>query len=93
MHKTKSYLYVTSVCVSEHAPMVSVNKNVYVSVYSSADVKIYAPDRGTLSYTVSAPLGRIEHYTICCSYSQSLQYSFLVPPGTHHCWVDRGVKI
>ena len=24
------------------------------------------------------------------SYSQSLQLNFFVPPGTHHCWVDRG---
>ena len=30
---------------------------------------------------------------LCCSYSQSLQFSFLVPPGTHHCWVDRGSVI
>ena len=29
----------------------------------------------------------------CCSYSQSLQFSFLVSPGTHHCWVDRGSVI
>ena len=25
----------------------------------------------------------------CLSYSQSLQWSFLVPPGIHHCWVGR----
>ena len=24
-----------------------------------------------------------------CSYSQSFQFSFLAPPGTRHCWVDR----
>ena len=27
---------------------------------------------------------------LCCSYSQLLRFSFLIPPGTHHCWVDRG---
>ena len=42
-------------------------KNVNVSVYSlksplsSADFTIYAPGIGTLSYTVSSPLGRIQH--------------------------------
>ena len=41
--------------------------NVNVSVYSlksplsSADFTIYAPGIGTLSYTVSSPLGRIQH--------------------------------
>ena len=47
---------------------VNVNqKNVNVSVYSlksplsSADFTIYAPGIGTLSYTVSSPLGRIQH--------------------------------
>ena len=41
--------------------------NVNVSVYSlksplsSADFAIYAPGIGTLSYTVSSPLGRIQH--------------------------------
>ena len=42
-------------------------KRVNVSVYSlksplsSADFTIYAPGIGTLSYTVSSPLGRIQH--------------------------------
>ena len=26
----------------------------------------------------------------CCSYNQSLQFSFLVPLGTHHCYMGRG---
>ena len=45
----------------------NVNVNVNVSVYSlksplsSADFTIYAPGIGTLSYTVSSPLGRIQH--------------------------------
>ena len=34
--------------------------------------------------------GEFSICALCCSYSQSLQFSFLVPPGTHHCWVDRG---
>ena len=44
-----------------------INVNVNVSVYSvksplsSADFTIYAPGTGTLSYTVSSPLGRIQH--------------------------------
>ena len=43
------------------------NVNVNVSVYSlksplsSADFTIYAPGIGTLSYTVSSPVGRIQH--------------------------------
>ena len=46
---------------------VDFNVNVNVSVYclksplSSADFTIYAPGIGTLSYTVSSPLGRIQH--------------------------------
>ena len=77
-----------------------VNVNVNVSVYSlksplsSADFTIYAPGIGTLSYTVSSPLGENSAFApLCCSYSQSLQFSFLVPPGTHHCWLDRGSVI
>ena len=43
-----------------------------------------------LSLTQSRLLwGEFSICTLCCSYSQSLQFSFLVPPGTHHCWVDR----
>ena len=37
--------------------------------------------------------GEFSICALCCSYSQSLQFSFLVPPGTHHCWVDRGSVI
>ena len=49
------------------AVAVILNVNVNVSVYSlksplsSADFTIYAPGIGTLSYTVSSPLGRIQH--------------------------------
>ena len=28
-------------------------------------------------------------YALCCSYSQSIQFSCLLPPGTHHRWGDR----
>ena len=44
-----------------------VNININMSVYSlksplsSADFTIYAPGIGTLSYTISSPLGRIQH--------------------------------
>ena len=59
---------------------------------SSSDLTIYTPGIGTLNYTVSSPLGRIQHLRtlVQLGYSQSLQFSFLVPPGTYHCWVDRG---
>ena len=37
--------------------------------------------------------GEFRFCALCCSYSQSLQFIFLVPPGTHHCWVDRSSVI
>ena len=46
-------------------------------------------------YTVSSPLGRIQHLRTLLQlymYSQSLQFNFLVPPGAHHCWVVRGLS-
>ena len=74
-----------------------VNVNVNVHVYSpdipvgSADCTIYTPGIGTHSFTVSSPLGRIQHLSTLQQYiANSLQFSFLVPPGTHYCWVDRG---
>ena len=73
-----------------------ININVNVHVYStdipvgSADCTIYTPGIGTYSFTVSSPLGRIQHLHTLLQLSQSLQFNFLVPPGTHHCWVDRG---
>ena len=58
---------------------------------SSVDFTIYTPGIGTLSYTASSPIwGEFSICALCCSYSQSLQLSFLVPLVTHHCWVDRG---
>ena len=38
-------------------------------------------------------LGEFNICALCFSYSQSLQFSFLVQLGTHHCWVDRGSMI
>ena len=60
---------------------------------SSADftlmIMIYTPGIGTLSYTVSSALRRIQH--IFCSYYQSECYNFhSTTPGTHHHWVGRG---
>ena len=55
----------------------------------SVDCTIYTTGIGTHLFTVSSPLGRIQHCTLCCSCSHSLQFSFLVPSGTHHCWVGR----
>ena len=48
-----------------HTRLLHINVNVSVyslkSPLSSADFTIYAPGIGTLSYTVSSPLGRIQH--------------------------------
>ena len=33
--------------------------------------------------------GEFSIWALCCNYSQSLQFSFRVPPSTHYCWVDR----
>ena len=33
--------------------------------------------------------GEFSICALCSSNSGSLQFSFLVPPGTHHCWVNR----
>ena len=60
------------------------------SPLSSADLTIYAPGIGTLSYTVSSPLGRIQHLPFAAAIANHYNLAFLVPPGTHHCWVDRG---
>ena len=74
----------------------NVKINVNVSVYSlkspssSADLQ-FMPLVLELSLILFHLLW--EEFSICalcCSYSQSLQFSFLVPPGTHYCWVDRG---
>ena len=89
-----------SIINNVHCNKRKTNVNVNVSVYSlksplsAADFTIYAPGIVTLSYTVSSPLGRIQHsHTLLQLYSQSLQFSFLIPSGTHHCWVDRGSVI
>ena len=73
-----------------------VNVNVHVSVYSlksplsSADLQ-FTPLVLELFLMQSHLLwGEFSICALCCSYSQSLQLSFLVPPGTHHSWVDRG---
>ena len=51
---------------------------------TSADFTIYTPSIGTLFYTVSSPLGRIQGIFCSSCHSQFLQFSF------HHYWVDRG---
>ena len=50
---------------------------------------IYIPEIGTHSFT-HLIWENFSICTFCRSYNQSLQCSFLVPPATHHCWVDRG---
>ena len=42
-------------------------------------------------YMVSSPLGRIHHVSVANAIHNS-PFIF-VPPGTHHCWVDRGGMI
>ena len=70
--------------------------NVNVSVYnlksplSSADFTVYALVLELFLIQSHLLWGEFSICALCCSYSQSLQFSFLVPPGTHHCWVDRG---
>ena len=62
---------------------------------SSADFTIFTPLLLELSYTVWYPLywGKFSICALRCSYSKSLQFSFLIPSGTHHCCVDRGSVI
>ena len=67
MYNTVKSLTGTPMGTTQSIPLIEVNVNVNVSVYSlksplsSADFTIYAPGIGTLSYTVSSPLGRIQH--------------------------------
>ena len=76
-----------------------VNVNVNVSFYSlksplsSADFTIYTLVMELFLIQSHLLWGEFSICALCCSYSQSLQFSFLVPPGTHHCWVDRGSVI
>ena len=78
-----------------------INVNLYwwfIVCYSLSwvqQVSQFTPVVVELSYIASFRLGRIQQLCtlMCCSYSQSLQFSFFFPPGTHHCWVDRGGMI
>ena len=54
---------------------------------------IYTPGIGTLFYSLMSSGENSAFTHFCCSYSQSLQFRFLVPPATHHCWLDRGSMI
>ena len=54
-----------------------------ISPLSPAEFTIYTSGIGTLSYTDLLWWVFIV-CTLCCSYSQSLQLSYFVPPGTHH---------
>ena len=57
---------------------------------SSTDFTIYTPGIDTHSYMVSSPLGKIP-CIFCISYIHNSP--FVIPPGTHHCWVNRGGTI
>ena len=76
--------------------MYIINENVNVSVYSLKSHSVQQTSQFTplvleLFLTESHLLwGEFSICALSCSYSQSLQFSFLVPPATHHCWVDRG---
>ena len=65
--------------------LLNVNMHAYV-----LDVSVRSADCTICTFFYSSPpLGRIQR--VLCSCSQSLQFSFFpVPPGTHHCYVDRG---
>ena len=52
---------------------------------SSADFPIFTPGIGNLSYAVSS-----REFSAFSAANAIHNSAFLVPPGTHHCWVDRG---
>ena len=69
----------------------NINVNVNVHVYSldipvgSADCTIYTPGIGTHSFTVSSPLGRIQHlrtFAAAIANHYNLAFSFLHVPIT-----------
>ena len=67
--------------------------NVNVHVYrpdipvTSVDCTIYTFGIGTHTHLL---WGEFSICTLFWSYSQSLQLHFLIPSGTHYCWVGRG---
>ena len=61
---------------------------------SSANFTIYAPRIGTLLYGFisSRENSAFAHFAAAIANHYNL-FSFRVPPGTHHCWVDKGSVI
>ena len=57
---------------------------------SSADFTIYTPGIRTLSYTVSSPRGEFSAFSAANAIHN---FPVFIPPGTHHCWVDRGSMV
>ena len=74
---------------------INVNVNVYSLISPCVQLSLQlAPLVLKLSHIQPHLLwGEFSICSLCCSCNQSLQFSFLVPPGTHHCWVDRGSMI
>ena len=56
---------------------------------SSADFTIYAPGIGTLSYSLISSGENSVHFLQLMPFT-IFPISKFVPPGTHHCGVDRG---
>ena len=63
------------------------------SPLSSAVFTIYAPGTGTLSYSLISSGENSAFAHFAAAIANHYNFSFLVPPGTHHCWVDRGGMI
>ena len=60
----------------------------------SADCIVYTPGIGTRSFTVSSPLGRIQHlHNSAAAVAQHYNLVFFVPLGTCHCWVVEAVLL
>ena len=91
-----STFHVTETPAVTTQPSVNVNVNANVSVYSlksplsSADFTIYAPDI-LYSLISSGENSAFAHFA--AAIANHYNFSFLVPPGTHHCWVDRASVI
>ena len=59
---------------------------IQISTVGSVDFTLITP-RHWNSFSLTS-LGRMQH--VFCSWGHSHRINFLVPPGTHHCLVNRG---
>ena len=67
--------------------------NVNVNVHGYRLYNLHPWYWNTLFYCLISSGDNSAFADICCSYIQSFQFSFLVLPGTHHCYVDRASVI